>query len=93
MALLEAEVAEEQLGQLRRLAQSPAWGLFKTHLMKHVESSEREKAQFLRDEQVHRATMLQGRIDGMFCALELLGKQIAEYEKQLKTSEAEPVYP
>ena len=88
MPLSPTELREEELGQLRRLVQSPAWELFKTRVLKRVESSEREKAKALRESKAEQAVILQARIDGLKESLDL----IYQYMEGLQDQEEVPAY-
>ena len=88
MPLSPTELREEELGQLRRMVQSPAWELFKTRVLKRVESSEREKAKALRESKAEQAVILQARIDGLKESLDL----IYQYMEGLQDQEEVPAY-
>ena len=89
MALTVAEVREEQVAQLHRLALSPGWVLLATRLTKSVESSEAEKARLLREGDMVRAAAIQHRVDGIRYALQELDR----YEQELRVvSPTGPAY-
>ena len=89
MALEEQELREEQLAQLRRLAQSPAWGLYKTRLLRLVECKQREKARFLREGNLQQAASEQWYVDGVQKAVEELDIYMKELSHQ---EESFPAY-
>ena len=80
MALSPMETHDEELGQLRRLAQSPAWGLFSSRVLKRVASSEQEKARLLREGMLQQAMAMQCRVDGLREALDILPQLIEEVQ-------------
>ena len=83
MALEEQELRMEQAAQLRRLAQSPGWALYRTRLLRLVERSEAEKAGLLRNTravEVGEAFRQQGVADGLTSALRELERAIPELE-------------
>ena len=82
MALTDAEVKQENLGVLRRLALSPGWDLYRTHLLKLVQSREQEKASLLRGSKPTEAMAIQARIDGLMEALTSLDKTIVELQSK-----------
>ena len=92
MPLEETELREEQLQQLRRLAQSPGWELLRQRLRALVQRSESEKANLLRDNvqgRETRASYLQGQVDCLTVAMTELGR----YEKDLEQQAQElPAY-
>ena len=82
MPLEETELREEQLQQLRQLAQSPGWELLRQRLAQLVQRNESEKANLLRDSRPWRearASYLQGMVDGLQAAI----TELARYEKEL----------
>ena len=89
MPLSPTELREEELGQLRRLVQSPAWELFKARVLKRVESSEREKAKALRESNSQQAVILQARIDGLKESLDLIYQYMEGLQDQ---EESVPAY-
>ena len=89
MPLSPTELREEELGQLRRLVQSPAWELFKARVLKRVESSEREKAKALRESNSGQAVILQARIDGLKESLDLIYQYMEGLQDQ---EEGVPAY-
>ena len=80
MPLSPTETHAEELGQLRRLAQSPAWGLFSSRVLKRVASSEQEKARLLRESNLQQAMAMQCRVDGLREALDMLPQMIEEVQ-------------
>jgi len=92
MSLSPMELHEEELGQLRRLVQSPAWDLFRTRVLKRVESNEREKARALRESKPEEAMRLQSRIDGLKESLDLIGQYMEGLEESLRKDESIPAY-
>ena len=89
MPLEETELREEQLQQLRQLAQSPGWELLRRRLGQLVQRSESEKASLLRDSvqgRETRASYLQGLVDGLQAAV----NELARYEKELSQAPQEP---
>ena len=85
MALSEVELKQEDLGQLRRLAQSPAWGLLSTRLQRLVQRSESEKARLLREgkpDSLQQASRYQGEVDGLTRAMTELTRYIDELSAQ-----------
>ena len=93
MSLEQAELRQEQLLQLRRLAQSPGWELLRQRLSQLVQRSESEKASLLRDSyegRETRASYLQGQVDGLQAAV----AELTRYEKELEQQSvlSEPAY-
>ena len=85
MALSEVELRQEDLGQLRRLVQSPGWGLLTARLARLVQRSESEKARLLREakpESLQQATRYQGEVDGIQRAL----KEVERYMDELSAA-------
>ena len=91
MPLSPTELHEEELGQLRRLVQSPGWELFKTLVLKRVESNEREKAKALRELKSEQAVILQARIDGLKESLDVIYQYMEGIEADLKQEDV-PAY-
>ena len=87
MPLSPTELHEEELVQLRRLAQSQGWALFSTRVLKRVASSEREKARCLREGQTDAAIRLQARIDGLKESLDLLQQAMDGIAEDLQPKE------
>ena len=93
MSLEQAELRQEQLLQLRRLAQSPGWELLRQRLSQLVQRSESEKASLLRESyegRETRASYLQGQVDGLQAAVAALTRYDKELEQQSVLSE--PAY-
>ena len=93
MSLEQAELRQEQLLQLRRLAQSPGWELLRQRLSQLVQRSESEKASLLRESyegRETRASYLQGQVDGVQAAV----NELTHYEKELEQQivPTEPAY-
>ena len=91
MPLEETELREEQLQQLRRLAQSPGWELLRRRLGQLVQRSESEKASLLRDGlqgKETRASYLQGKVDGLEVAVQELSRYEKELEQQVQDTPA-----
>ena len=93
MSLEQAELRQEQLLQLRRLAQSPGWELLRQRLSQLVQRSESEKASLLRESYEGletRASYLQGQVDGLQAAV----AELTRYEKELEQQSVpiEPAY-
>ena len=88
MPLSPMELCEEELGQLRRLVQSPAWELFKARVLRRAEFNEREKAKALRESKPEEAMRFQARIDGLKESLDLIYQYMEGLEEGLK---AEPI--
>ena len=89
MALSETELRQEDLGQLRRLVQSPGWELLTSRLLRLVQRSESEKARLLRDgkpESLQQASRYQGEVDGIQRAL----TEVERYMKELAAEPGEP---
>ena len=87
MSLEQAELRQEQLLQLRRLAQSPGWELLRQRLSQLAQRSESEKASLLRDSYAGRetrASYLQGQVDGVQAAV----AELTRYEKELEQQSA-----
>ena len=84
MALSQTELVEEAQGQLRQLAQSPGWALYKARLLSLSRSKNEAKAEALRANAINDALLLQGFVDGLQAALE--GPE--RYEERLRTGEA-----
>ena len=93
MPLSPMELHEEELGQLRRLVQSPGWELFKVRVLKRVESSEREKAKALREGNSQQAVILQARIDGLKESLDTIYQYMEGLAEELQKEESVPAYP
>ena len=74
MPLSPTELRDEELAQLRRLVQSPAWDLYKTHVLKRVVRNEQEKAKALRESNPTLAVQLQARIDGLLESLNVIAQ-------------------
>ena len=91
MSLTETELHQEELGQLRRLVQSPAWDLYKARVLKRVESNEREKAKALREYKADQAVILQSRIDGLRESLDIIHQYMEGLEDSLQPNE-NPAY-
>lgn len=92
MPLSPTELQGEHLGQLRRLVQSPGWDLYKAHVLKRVESSEREKAKFLREGKSLEAMAQQHRIDGMKDSLDTIHQYMEGIEELLTVEDPAPTY-
>ena len=92
MPLSPTELVEEELVQLRRLAQSPGWGLLKTRAQKQLASSEAEKAHLLREGNTHAATLMQGRVDGWQDAITLLDAMLEEHQEAVHEAPDPPRY-
>ena len=90
MPLTDKEQLQEELAELRRLAQSPAWDLYSSHLRQLVIRAEEEKALHLRKNDTHRAILIQGQVDGMKRALDALDKMISSVN--LNKDESIPSY-
>ena len=69
MALTVPETQEADLAQLRRLAQSPGWELYRARVQRLVQRNEAEKAKFLRTGDTSKAAALQHQVDGLVQAL------------------------
>ena len=83
MSLEQTELRQEQLLQLRQLAQSPGWALLRQRLSQLEQRSESEKASLLRDSyegRETRASYLQGKVDGLQAAV----TELSRYEKDLE---------
>ena len=81
MALSPTELQAEELQQLRRLAQSPGWGLLQARLAKRVARSASEKASLLREGKtdcLSKVIWLQGQEDGLRAVEQELAKAMAE---------------
>ena len=87
MPLSPMELHDEALGQLRRLVQSPGWDLYSSLVLKRVQSSEQEKAKGLREALFEQALWLQGQIDGLRAALDLLPQEIDRLEAEVHPAE------
>ena len=90
MALSDQELHQEDLGQLRRLAQSPGWALLITRLQRLVQRSESEKARLLRDgkpESLQQASRYQGEVDGLTRAM----TELTRYMDELSAQPEEPL--
>ena len=92
MPVSPTERHEEELGQLRRLVQSPGWGLFSSRVLKRVESSEPEKAKALRESRTSEAVMLQARIDGLKESLDLIHQYMEGLQDDLQPKETSSAY-
>ena len=91
MPLSPMELHEEELGQLRRLVQSPGWGLFNNLVHKRVQSREQEKARVLRaskPEEMAQAVRFQAEIDGLRESLDLVHQYMEGLEEDLQPKEA-----
>ena len=89
MPLSAMEVRQEDLAQLKRLVQSPAWGLLSNRLARLVQRSESEKARLLREgkpESLQQATRYQGEVDGLQRAL----TEVNRYIDELSATPEEP---
>ena len=89
MLLTENELAKEQLVQLRRLEQSPGWGLLKARLQELVTFKEREKSSLLREGKSNEAVISQAKVDGMNDILTTLDKMISALQSK---QESQPIY-
>ena len=90
MALSEVELRQEDLGQLRRLVQSPGWVLLTTRLQRLVQRSESEKARLLRDgkpESLQQSIRYQGEVDGLTRAM----TELTRYMDELSAAPEEPL--
>ena len=65
MALEAQELREEQAQQLRQLATSPGWELYKAHLRSLARCKSKETAVALRVGEFSRAALHQGHVDGL----------------------------
>ena len=93
MSLEQTELRQEQLLQLRQLAQSPGWELLIQRLRQLEQRSESEKANLLRDSyegRETRASYLQGKVDGLQAAVSELPRYETELEQQ--SAPAAPAY-
>lgn len=88
---LAGEVVEE-LELLRALAQSPGWARYSNRLRRRVLSSDKAKADALREGKATEAMVLQGKVDGMSYALDYLPQLIDDLEKSVRDSAITP-YP
>lgn len=82
--MVTKESHEEDLSQLSRLVQSPAWALYSSRVLKQVQSSEQEKARALREANWPLASRLQGRSDGLREAVDLLPQLCEELQRLVK---------
>ena len=80
MALETQELRTEQASQLRLLAQSPGWALYRSRVLRLVERSEAAKASQLREAQD--ARLQQGVTDGLQQALRELDSARKELERE-----------
>lgn len=74
MALSPLELQEEQLVQLRQLAQSPGWALYQARLRSLSKSREVAKADALRAGEWQSAGYFQGITDGIDLAIRELDR-------------------
>ena len=92
MALTEQELHQEELAQLRLLAQSPGWALLGARLNESVRRNEAEKASLLREGiqgKEARVSYLQGVVDGLDQGQKLLTRAIEELSHEALQ---EPLY-
>ena len=90
MALTPQELHVEELGQLRRLVQSPAWSLFKVRVQKRVEFKDLEKARHLREGRLQEAAVVQAQVDGLRESMDLIHQYMEGLEEELRVPE--PAY-
>ena len=81
MALTPKEYLEEGLVQLRQLARSPGWVVYRTHLHALSKHNEVLKSQALRANEVASALLLQGAVDGLLQAADSLERYMTQLEQ------------
>ena len=89
MALSDPELREQELAQLRRLAQSPGWELLEARLVQCSKRNEQGRASLLRSGDTSNKTVYyQGVIDGLAMVKSELQASMAE----LAPKEESPLY-
>ena len=88
----QAEDVVEELALLQALAQSPGWARYSSRLRRRVQSSDKEKAVLLRNQEGQGAMFLQAKIDGMNFALDYLAQLIDERNASVSQAVSSP-YP
>ena len=82
MALAPTEVVLEERRALRQLAQSPVWALLRTRWQQRALSNDKEKAVALRHNEVSKALMLQGFVDGLEYAVADVERALGERQEE-----------